>query len=107
MNAQGTIVGYITRPNGSPISGADIWISQSGEFGSEREDKPVARTDSRGYFQLTFADGAADIAGVGGKLNISVAANKGGRKNSKDKIAAEKRFQVKGYLITETLKPDA
>ena len=106
MNA-GTIVGYITRPNGSPISGAEIWISQKGELGSEAKTKPAAKTDSRGYFQLTFADSDADIAEVGGKLNVSVGARKGGRKNSKEKAAAENRFRVTGYLITETLNPNA
>lgn len=106
MNA-GKIVGYITRPNGSPISGAEIWISQKGESGGKAKTKLSAKTDSRGYFQLTFADSDADIAEVGGKLNVSVSARKSRRKNSKEKVVAENRFQVKGYLITETLKPDA
>ena len=106
MNA-GKIVGYITHPNGSPISGAEIWISRTGESGGKAETKPAAKTDSRGYFQLTFADGDADIAEVGGKLSVSVGARKGGRKNSESKVATENRFRVTGYLITETLKPDA
>ena len=107
MNA-GTIVGYVTRPNGSPISGAEIWISRTGELSGEAEMKPAAKTDSRGYFQLTLSDGAADIAEIGGKLNVSVSANKGGRANSKGSVADESRFEVTGYLIKERLwKPDA
>ena len=103
----GKIVGYVTRRDGRPVSGAEIWIAGAGEFGSEAEMKPAAKTDSRGYFQLTFADGTTDIAEVGGKLSISVGAEKGFRANSKSRVAAESRFQVKGYLITETAKADA
>ena len=102
MNAR-TIVGYVTRPNGSPISGAEIWISQTGEFGSQAKTKPAAKTDSRGYFQLTFADGGTDnIAEVSGKLNVSVDTRKDARTDSEDKVAAEDRFQVTGYLISKT-----
>lgn len=104
----GTIVGYVTKPNGSPISGAEIWISRTGEFGSDAEKKSAAKTDSRGYFQLHLSGGAADIAEVGGKLNVSVGVNKGGRTNSKGCVADECRFEVTGYLIKERLwKPDA
>ncbi len=106
----GTIIGYVTRPNGSPISGAEIWISRAGEFGSEPEVKPAAKTDSRGYFQLSFAAGGADVAeavGIGGNLNISVGAQKGGRTNSKAGNASESRFELTGYLIRETLEPNA
>ncbi len=105
----GTIIGYVTRPNGSPISDAEIWISRTGEYGSEAEMKPAATTDSRGYFQLNLSDGAAaDIAEVGGKLNVSVGGSKGGRTNSKEIVADESRFEVTGYLIKERLwKPDA
>ena len=102
----GTIVGYVTRRDGSPISGAKIWIA--GEAGSEAKVKPAAKTDSRGYFQLTFADGAADIAEVSGKLSVSVGAGKGVRANSKGVVADESRFEVTGYLIKERLwKPSA
>jgi hypothetical protein len=104
----GTIVGYVTRRDGSPISGAEIWISRTGESGSDAELKPAAKTDSRGYFQLNLSDGAAaDIAEVGGKLNVSVGGSKSGRTNSKESIADESRFEVTGYLIKERLwKPD-
>ena len=106
MNA-GTFVGYVTKRDGSPISGAKIWIARTDEFGSEAEMKPAAKTDSRGYFQLTFADGTTDIAEVGGKLSVSVGADKGFRASFKSRVAAESRFQVKGYLITETAKAEA
>lgn len=115
MNA-GTIVGYVTQPNGSPISGADIWISQAGEFGSKAEimtagddgatENPAAKTDSRGYFQLPFAGCETDAAenfGISGKLNISVSLRKGGQANSKGSVASETGFQVKGYLIKAEL----
>lgn len=104
MNA-GTIVGYVTQPNGSPVSGAEIWISPSGEFSREAESKFAARTDARGYFQLNFKGaGIAEVAGIGGSLNVSVGADKGARTDSKN---GGSRYRVTGYLINETLKPDA
>ena len=97
MNA-GTIAGYITRRDGSPVSGAEIRIFRTGEFGGQAKTKPAAKTDSRGYFQLTFAE-------VVGDLNISIGGKKGIRTNSKSR--AENSFQVTGYLINESLKADA
>ena len=109
MNA-GTIVGYVTRRDGSPLSGAEIWISQTEAFGSAAETKPSAKTDSRGYFQLNFAAAnTAEVVGIGGNLNISVGAQKSeksGRANSKGTVA-ENRFEVTGYLIRETVEPNA
>ena len=95
MNA-GTIVGYITQPNGSPISGAEIWICETTDAKNGTKN-PSARTDSRGYFQLAIADCGVDIGEIfGGKVNVVI----GKRKR------AEKRFQLKGYLISETLRAD-
>ncbi len=99
MNA-GTIVGHITRPNGSPISDAEIWIGET----VNAQEKTSARTDSRGYFQLPLVNCEADINTVfstGGKLTVSVGTQKGIRKNSAD------GFQVTGYLISEILNSEA
>lgn len=104
MNA-GTIVGYVTRRDGSPISGAEIWISSAGEFGSAAETKPAAKTDWRGYFQIAFTDcgmNIAEVIEIGGQSNVPVGADTSGRTDS---IAAENRFEVTGYLIRKTLKP--
>lgn len=109
MNA-GTIVGHITQPNGSPISGAEIWFAGN----NETEEKAVGKigstrtfavkTDSRGYFQLPFVyceTAINKVCGIGGELKVSVGRQKGVRKNS------DNRFQVNGYLINEILKTEA
>lgn len=102
MNAS-TIVGYITQPNGNPISGAEIWICEAAEA-SGTQKSASARTDSRGYFQLPLVSGEADISevfGGTGNLKVSVGKRKDIRQNAKN------NFQVSGYLINEVLEPEA
>lgn len=102
MNA-GTIVGYITQPNGSPISGAEIWICEAADA-NETAQNPSARTDSRGYFQLPLVSGEADINqvfGSAGNLQVSIGKQNNVWKNAKN------NFQVTGYLINEVLEPEA
>lgn len=102
MNAN-TIVGYITRPNGSPISGAEVWIGETADTRGRAKSASV-RTDARGYFQLSLAacePAAGGIFGSGESLKVSVGRRAGIRKN------AESGFQVTGYLISETLDPEA
>lgn len=106
MNA-GTIVGYVTRPNGSPVSGAEIRIARTEECGDQGECKPSAKTDSRGYFQLAFTVNGADLTADGGKLNISVNAQEHSRENDRTDLASESRWQVKGYVVKETAELNA
>lgn len=106
----GKIVGYVTRPNGSPICGAEIWISETSDsneinFGNGGR-KPSAKTDARGYFQLLVAGAGADFAevvAVGSRLNVALNGRRDVQNNSEDAIS-ENRFQVTGYMVRETLQ---
>lgn len=106
MNA-GLIVGYITQPNGMPIGGAEVWISAIEDvrgnvpFDENSPRETLAKTNARGYFQLPFAFGGANVAeifGGGGRLNIAFGTPRGARKNSGGETD-DKNFRVTGYLV--------
>ncbi len=105
MNAK-LIVGYVTQPNGIPVSNAEIWISATNESPADAIEnrsaprRPAAKTNSRGYFQMPivgFGAHVGDIFGDGGRLNIVV----GAPDKSADASCSE-NFQLTGYLVGET-----
>ncbi len=111
MNA-GFIVGYVTQPNGNPISDAEIWfgasnetnaVNEAEEFGINVSRQPVVKTNSRGYFQLPifcFGANISKIVGANGRLNIFVNSPNDAPVNSVSE-RFDKNFQVTGYLVKD------